>query len=188
MTNEEFIEKCNAAGEAKKSKSTSYDEIAKNCGVKGFTEKGLSFLASLLSDSCTAAGESSDDGVRVDKSKEWSMPFLSRFNPEGCMGIKNRRLLKQFAQQISKGNEKFDPSVNEVTFKDSKAAIMPKREIVELRIKQLQHDNEELTLELICDEIEDYYDENDMLLPDKWEDITRRNIKKWFSSEYNFAE
>lgn len=186
MTNEEFIEQCNAAGEAKKNKSPRYDDMAKNCGVKGFTEKGLSFLASLLSDSCTAAGEPSDDGVCVDKSKEWSMPFLSRFNPEGYTCTESSQL-KQFAQQISKGNEKYDSSVYEVEPRNSKAAKMPNEDIIEAIVRKLHQNNEELTLELICEEVEDYYDEKDMLLPDKWEEVTQRNIKKWFSGEFNIV-
>ena len=185
ITNEDFMKQCNEAGAEKTRKTLTFDDTAKLCGhVKGFTPKGLSFLASLLSDYSTAAGKQKEGGAPIDPSKRWSAQFLAKFNATGDMELNNHVFLKHFAQQISEGNDEFDPSKYEVVPKDSSLAKLPRREIIETIIKQLHQDDEELTLELICEEIEDYYDENDMLLPDKWEDITQRNIRTWFSNQY----
>ena len=185
MTNEEFIAECNKYGGQKKRKTPQFDNLAKNMGVYGFTEKGLAFLASLLSDQFTASGSLNDNGVEPDSSKVWSMPFLSRFNPDGFPQgeIEGQRIfLKKFAQQITAGKKQFEPEIQEDIEQKHKSAKIPNQEYINRIIEKLRNDNGGRSdAELILEEIEDDYDENGMSPPNNWEDITRKNIKNWFN-------
>jgi hypothetical protein len=180
MSHQEFIEKCNESGAAKKTPSVRYDQAARSCGeVEGFTRKGLSFLASLLSDEFTASGQLNEKGEMPDKSKRWSMGFLAEFNSEGHLCGDNPSALRDFALQLSQGEDHYQPATLAALEQKSKSAIIPSREILMKVIEAIRCIDGEVTCETIIDEIEVYYEDHDMTLPQDWEKITEGNMKRW---------
>lgn len=178
MTNQDFFEQCNQMGEARKGTSSRYDELAKRCGfVAGFTKEGLSFLASLLSDQYTAAGQRNEKGDLPDKSKVWAMPFLAVFNPEGVTCLDNPILLRSFARQVAEGNEQFEPDLGPTPVDTSKARL-PSRELIAELIAARRANGDEVSGSLILEDIEEYYEENDMILPEGWEKMTVPKVKE----------
>jgi hypothetical protein len=180
MTHKQFIEKCNEAGEAKKKPSVRYDQTARSCGRVGdFSIKGLSFLASLLSDSATAAGAIKEQSQMPDHSKIWAMGFLAEFNPEGHLAFEDPQALRNFAQQVVEGRDQYEPVTATVTEAQIKRARIPSIDILKQVIQRLDGNGVKVSMETILEEIEEYYEAEEMTLPSGWEKITENNLKKW---------
>lgn len=180
MSHQDFVEKCNEAGEAKKTKAERYDQTAKSCGRVGdFSIKGLSFLASLLSDRATAAGAMNEKGQATEKSKVWSMEFLSEFNPAGHLALEDPVALRNFALQIIEGRDQYEPVTHVSKEAKRKDARIPSREILVNVIQNLRDKNFEVSIESIIEEVEEYYEDEDMILPNNWGKMTEINLRKW---------